>query len=195
MDARRRRSRDRLHRAVLRLAQGSAVTELTVTQVADAADVHRSTFYEHADSPADLLQAALLAELDALRADLLADPSDDAVQQVTHGVLEHVRTHAAIYRRGLAPDAGSAGLHGMLSEHFLESSRQVLRSGRLHVPLRIDGVSDEATADAAARFVATGTVGVLQAWLDQPGDPDVASFEALYGALVPDWWLVGTEPE
>ncbi|RYJ04549.1 MAG: TetR/AcrR family transcriptional regulator, partial [Actinomycetales bacterium] len=156
MDARRRRSRDRLHRAVLDLARDEAATDLTVTQVADAAGVHRSTFYEHADSPAALLQAALLAELDGLRADLLADPSDEAVRQVTHGVLEHVRAHAPIYRRGLAPGAGSSGLHGMLAEHFLESSRQVLRSGRLRVPLRIEGVPDVETADAAARFMASG---------------------------------------
>lgn len=195
MDARRRRSRDRLHRAVLDLARDDSVTDLTVTQVADAAGVHRSTFYEHADSPASLLQAALLAELDGLRADLLADPSDEAVREVTHGVLEHVRAHAPIYRRGLAPDAGADGLHGVLAEHFLESARQVLRSGRLRIPLRIDGVSADVTVDAAARFVSAGTVGVIQAWLEPAGDPDVATFEALYDALVPDWWLVGTDPE
>ncbi|WP_082554066.1 TetR/AcrR family transcriptional regulator [Aeromicrobium sp. Root495] len=195
MDVRRRRSRDRLHRAVLELARTSPVSELTVTQVARAAGVHRSTFYEHADSTTDLLQAALLSELDALRADLLADPSAAAVHQVTRGVLEHVRTHAPIYRRGLASDAGSAALHGMLSEHFLESSRQVLRSGRLRVPLHLEGEPDGVTADAAARFVASGTVGVIQAWLERAGEPDVASFEALYDALVPDWWLVGARAE
>jgi AcrR family transcriptional regulator len=186
MDARRRRSRDRLHRAVLDLARDTPVSELTITQVADAAGVHRSTFYEHAGSPADLLQAALLTELDALRSGL-AEP--DPIRTVTHGVLEHVRTHAPIYRRGLAPEAGPAGLHGMLAEHFLESGRRLLRSGALRLPLHVDGLPDDEVADAAARFVATGTVGVLQTWLETPGDLDVARFEALYAALLPAWWV------
>jgi AcrR family transcriptional regulator len=185
MDARRRRSRDRLHRAVLGLARDTAVTELTVTQVAEAAGVHRSTFYEHADSPADLLQAALLGELDALRAGL-SEP--DPVRTVTHGALEHVRAHAPIYRRGLAPEAGPAGLHGMLAAHFLESGRQLIRTGALRLPLHVEGRPAAEVADAAARFVATGTVGVLQAWLETPGDLDVPRFEALYGALLPTWW-------
>lgn len=188
MDARRRRSRDRLHHAVLGLARDTPVADLTITQVAEAAGVHRSTFYEHADSPVDLLQAALLAELDELRAGLLTDPSDTAVREVTHGVLEHVRAHAPIYRRGLSPDAGAGALHGMLGEHFLESGRQLLRSGRMRLPLQVDGLPADEVADAAARFVASGTVGVLQAWLEHPGDPDVTSFEALYAALLPTWW-------
>ena len=38
-----------------------------MTAVARRGRVHRSTFYEHAASPGDLLRAALTAELDALR--------------------------------------------------------------------------------------------------------------------------------
>ena len=124
--------------AVLGLAARQPVSELTVTGVAAAAGVQRSTLCAHADSPTDLLRAALLAELDALRAGLLDDPTREtaaSVADVTLGVLLHVRDHAAIYRRGLADDAGAASLHGMLSEHFLGSSRVLLRQGRLALPV------------------------------------------------------------
>ncbi|MCE3555112.1 TetR/AcrR family transcriptional regulator [Pseudonocardia sp. RS11V-5] len=193
MDARRRRSRDRLHGAVLELARDTPVADLTITQLAEAAGVHRSTFYEHAPSPGDLLRDALRAELDELRAGLLDDPGDTevAVREVTRRVLEHVRRHAAIYRRGLARDSGPGSLHGMLSEHFLETSRRLIGLGRLRLPLHVAGVPDQAVADTAARFVAQGTVGAIQGWLDLPGEPEVAVFEDLYRVLVPSWWVRG----
>ena len=193
MDARRRRSRDRLHRAVLELARETPVADLTITQLAEAAGVHRSTFYEHAASPGDLLREALRAELDDLRAGLLDDPGDTdaAVREVTRRVLEHIRGHAPIYRRGLARDSGPGALHGLLSEHFLETSRRLIETGRLRLPLQVPGVPDDAVADTAARFVAQGTVGTIQGWLDLPGEPEVAVFEDLYRALIPVWWVPG----
>ena len=56
MDPRKRRSRDRLYAAALELAAREPIAQLTVTQIAGAADVHRSTFYEHADSPGRLVE-------------------------------------------------------------------------------------------------------------------------------------------
>jgi AcrR family transcriptional regulator len=190
MDPRQRRSRDKLHATVLRLATRTPVADLTMTVVAREAGVHRSTMHEHAASPADLLRQALLAELDVLRADLLEDPTRDtteAMDEVTRRVLEHVRRHAVIYRRGLAADAGDGSLHAMLSEHFLESIRSLDRQRRLGWPGRVRGLTAAQVKDSAARFVAQGTVGAIQGWLEQ--DPlDVNAFLRLYRTLVPEWW-------
>ncbi|GAA1743777.1 hypothetical protein [Aeromicrobium alkaliterrae] len=190
MDARARRSRDRLFTAVLELAADTPVDELSVTRVARAAEVHRSTFYEHASTPDGLLRAALLAELDELRADLLDDPdrdTDAAVAQTTRDVLEHVLRHLAIYRRGLADAAGAGGLHGMLSQHFLASSRSLREQGRLELPHGVAGADDRLVAESAMRLIALGTVGVIRAWLDQPR-PTITDFVATYAVLVPAWW-------
>lgn len=190
MDARARRSRDRLHAAVLELAAATPVEQLSVTQVARAADVHRSTFYEHAATPDGLLRAALLAELDGLRADLLDDPdrpTDAAVLETTRRVLEHVVRHLEIYRRGLADDSGAGGLHGMLGEHFLGSSRRLVEQGRVALPAGVPGVDDDVVADAALRLIALGTVGVIRTWVGLP-DPTPESFLTVYERLTPDWW-------
>src|SRR6478736_2833717 len=98
MDPRKQRSQERLYAAALELAADLPMSELSVTQIAEAAQVHRSTFYEHADSPEALVQAALTAELDVLRAALMSDRSDAATSlvTVTRGVLEHVLRHADI---------------------------------------------------------------------------------------------------
>lgn len=190
MDVRQQRSRARLMAAALRLATASPVPTLTVAGVAREAGVHRSTFYELATSPADLVEQALVDELDALRAALLSDTTDDldaAVTAVTRDVLEHVRRHAAIYRRGLADDSGPASLHPMLARHFRETGRALVERARLRVAVEVPGVPSDTVERAALRFVASATVGVIEEWLcTEPLDVD--AFLAVQVRLLPDWW-------
>ncbi|MFH8248825.1 TetR/AcrR family transcriptional regulator [Microbacterium sp. B2969] len=187
MDPRRRRSRGRLYAAALDLASAEPIASLSVTQVADAAGVHRSTFYEHASSPAGLVEQALTGELDDLRAALLEDRSDaaTAVATVTEGVLDHVARHAAIYRRELADGRGS--LHAMLSRHFRETTRILLERDRVRIDVDVDGVPHSEVDEAASRFLADGTVGVIEGWLQHP-EPRVEDFLRVYLAILPGWW-------
>jgi AcrR family transcriptional regulator len=190
MDARLRRSQERLHAAVLRLAGERPVADLSVTEVAAAAEVHRSTFYEHAESPGALLEAALVAELDRMRADLLAATDPDvsrSVGETTRAVLDHVARYAEVYRRGLGAGSGGASLHPMLSGHFRETSRRLLADGRVTIEVGVDGVADDLVADVAIRFIADGTVGVIEAWLEQP-ELTVDDVLRTYEALLPAWW-------
>nr|WP_272917732.1 TetR/AcrR family transcriptional regulator [Nocardioides flavescens] len=185
------RSRQRLHDAVLELAAAGPVDALSVTQVARAAGVHRSTFYEHATSVDELLRAALSAELDVLRAGLLAHPdrpTGEAMEAVTGGVLEHVARHVEVYRRGLAADAGAGSLHAMLAEHFVGTVRALDAQGRLTWPPPVADAPAALVHDTAARFVAAGTVGAIQAWLADPDPPGAATFVELHRTLVPRWW-------
>lgn len=193
MDVRQQRSQRRLFEGALRLAEAEPVSALTVTAIAREAGVHRSTFYELASSPSDLVEQALLAELDALRGGLLADDGADldrAVTDVTRGVLEHVRRHAAIYRRGLAEDSGAASLHPMLARHFRDTSRLLSERARLRVEVDVPGVDPTHVEDAAIRFIAGGTVGALEAWL-ATDDLDVDDFLAVLLRLIPGWWPSG----
>jgi AcrR family transcriptional regulator len=187
MDPRKRRSRDRLFAAALDLAAGEPITQLTVTRIAAAASVHRSTFYEHADSPERLVEEALMAELDALRRELMEDRSDaaTALATVTEGVLRHILRHADIYRRELA-DGGGA-LHAMLSRHFRGTTETLLARGRIELDLPVKDMPAATVSDAAARFLADGTVGVIGGWLRHP-DPRVEDFLRVYTALLPAWW-------
>ncbi|MDR7187283.1 AcrR family transcriptional regulator [Microbacterium sp. BE35] len=187
MDPRKQRSRDRLYAAALRLAEDRPIASLTVTQLADAAGVHRSTFYEHAESPEALVEAALTAELDVLRDELMKDRSDaaTAVATVTEGVLHHILRHVDIYRRELA-DGGGA-LHAMLSRHFRSTTETLLDRGRVEIAVPVAGATPASVSDAAARFLADGTVGIIDGWLRHPS-PRVEDFLRVYLALLPDWW-------
>ena len=202
MDVRQQRSQSLLFAAALRLAAATPVGSLSATAIAREAGVHRSTFYELANSPADLVERALRAELDDLRAELLAGlvvdadadadadagaGLDEAVTAVTRGVLEHVRRHAETYRRGLAEDSGVASLHPLLARHFRETSRLLGDRAGLRVDLAVAGLDDGRVEDTAIHFVCAGTVGAIQAWLGTD-ELDVDGFLALYLRLVPAWW-------
>ena len=187
MDPRKQRSRERLYAAALTLAADQPISSLTVTQIADAAGVHRSTFYEHADSTQGLIEAALTAELDVLRSDLMKDRADaaTAVATVTEGVLHHILRHVDIYRRELA-DGGGA-LHAMLSRHFRGTTETLLDRGRVEIAVPVADATAASVSDAAARFLADGTVGIIDGWLRHPS-PRVEDFLRVYLALLPDWW-------
>lgn len=186
MDERQRRTRARLCEAVLELATQSRAEDLTVTEIAERAGVHRSTVYEHAASPPDLLRQALESELDEVRAHYLDNVTPEslhpAIRDVTRAVLVHILDHAAIYRRGLA--SGGA-LHDFLSAHFQESSRLLLTHG-LRVPISAPDIPSAVIDAAAIRYVADGTVGAIAEWLAAPGDPD--EFLVVLAQLVPPWW-------
>ncbi|MFP3466001.1 TetR/AcrR family transcriptional regulator [Leifsonia sp. SIMBA_070] len=187
MDARQQKTLARLSAAVLDLATRGPVTEVTVSALAAAAGVHRSTVYEYAPSPAGLLERVLRSELDALRAQYLVDvePADAAaaVIDVTRAVLRHVDEHDTIYRRGLGPESGEASLHPMLSAHFQGSVELLLEQHSLAVP-----ASDDTDRHAIARYLADGTIGAIDVWLTRPRPRDVDAFLALVGRLTPAWW-------
>ncbi|MDR6613758.1 TetR/AcrR family transcriptional regulator [Leifsonia sp. 1010] len=187
MDARQQKTLARLSATILDLASRGPVSEVTVSALAAAAGVHRSTVYEYAPSPAALLESVLRSELDALRAEYLVDvePSDAgaAVVGVTRAVLRHVDDHDIIYRRGLGTESGAASLHAMLSEHFQASVELLLHQHSLVVP-----ADDDMERRAIARYLADGTIGAIDVWLTRPRPRDVDAFLALVGRLTPAWW-------
>jgi len=191
MDPRQRRSRDLLHRAVLALAAEQPIGELTMTAIARKAGVHRSTAHEHASSPSELLNQALSDELDALEV-LFPTPGASraevasAMSKVMRAVLDHVHDHLAIYRDGLG-DGSDGSLRPMLARQILESTWRLRETVGLEADVEVSGAPREFVIEAAERFIAEGTVGVLASWVAQP-DPRVDSALATYQHLLPAWW-------
>ncbi|WP_294180982.1 TetR/AcrR family transcriptional regulator [uncultured Schumannella sp.] len=190
LDPRQRRTRAALAEAVLALAADRGIDGLTVTELTARAQVHRSTFYQHASTPLELLKATLAGELDALRAryllDLPRERTESALRGVTIGVLEHVERHAAIYGR-LDTDAG-ATLHSFLGAHFAESARILIAQSSVDLPDAPEGVSPSTARAAVRRYIADGFVGAIAAWLHEPPPRDAAAFAEFLDTLMPSWW-------
>jgi AcrR family transcriptional regulator len=192
VDARARRSFDRLSAAVLDLAAAKPPEAMSVAEIARAAGVHRSTFYEHSDSPSTLLRAVLRGELDEARERHLGGehPRDWAVAvgATTRDVLRHLEAHRAVYLRSFDSPA-DASLRSLLGEHFRASIVLLAEHGAFRSPV--------ADVELVARYVADGTVGAVSVWLSGAGPRDPEAFLRDFARLVPPWWPLspGAVPE
>lgn len=191
LDPRQRRTRRALADAILTLAAEQPVRDISVTGLAKAASVHRSTVYQHAESPAGLLSDVLSRELDDVRDQFMGEmPSDDLpglVHQVVMAVLEHLEKREAIYRRELADPTNH--LHSMLRNHFAVSVEAVIRSYDLG-PADLPAEDREAFVPIASRWVADATTGAMTVWLQGPKPRDFEAYARIHKRLLPPWWPV-----
>jgi AcrR family transcriptional regulator len=175
VDSRQRKTRAKLASVVLTLASARPASEITASEIAIAAEINRSTFYQHASSPFALLDNSLDAS--------------GAIEQVTRAVLRHVDSHAAIYLRGLGSGSGSASLKPLLSEHFARTMAMLFARHALSVPaLDEDPDTSGFVADSAASFIANGSVGAIEVWLRTPEPRSEDQFMQAYHLYLPSWW-------
>lgn len=164
-DRRVRRSRSALMRAAVDLVKERGTAALSITDIAEAADVSRQVLYQQfGDRDTLLLEAAL----DLVRNDLLTaleeapgEPGLDRATMLTS--VRHFAEHRVFYR-ALLTSASSYALTNGLSTLFLPLYRQALQ--HLHgARLDADVIEDLAT------FAAGGVATLINAWLVDVDDP------------------------
>jgi len=201
MDARQRRTNQKLSEVILRLSAQRPASEITVSEVTIAAGINRSTFYQHASSTTDLLENVLRTELDDIRSrylgTALSSVDGAALRDIVVAVLDHVSSHAEIYSRGLGVSSAASSLHPLLSRHFEESVTDLIAAETVVVP-RPSGTSAVNTRfhnESAARFIADGTVGAMEVWLRTPEPRSTTDFLRAYRVFMPGWWPIGRDDD
>ena len=182
MDARARRSQEKLRSAVISLAAATPITEITVSAICREAGVTRDTFYRHADSPIDLLADALSAEIDDAMVIL---PKAEGIGDGERALLGHVQRRADVYR---------GAMHPLLAAPVRSNLERSIRAGlelwlQLHpdiVPVVF--VDDEPAMRLAIAYAASGTVGAIEEWL-RSQDTDIERAVEIILAASPEWWL------
>ncbi|MBE9373611.1 TetR/AcrR family transcriptional regulator [Saccharopolyspora sp. HNM0983] len=171
MDRRTRRTRSALENALLQLITEHDLNQISVSDVAGSADVHRSTFYEHYTDVPDLAAAACTEMFDQLISGVRelsagGGPSADVAHAALTGVFRHVAEHARLYT-ALLGDDGSARVMNYLLTRMTTSTRAGLaeRGG---------------TGDSAAPvppFIAGALLATIIDWLRGgcPGSPEELS--------------------
>lgn len=160
-----RRSRSALMRAAVDLVEEHGTAAISITDIADAADVSRQVLYQQfGDRDALLLEAAF----DLVRNDLLTaleeapgEPGLDRATMLTS--VRHFAEHRVFYR-ALLTSASSYALIDGLSTLFLPLYRQALQhSHRARLDARV--LEDLAT------FAAGGVATLINDWLVNADDP------------------------
>src|SRR5262245_18299968 len=178
-DRRVRRTQATLQRTLIDLVQEQDISQITVADVADRADVSRSTFCDHYQDVHELAESACTSMIDDMFGYVLAldttrahpsDHQEDPDPALT-GFFAHFAEHAGLYRSLLGP-TGSA----RVIEHVRRRTTAAAHySGRL---APADGTPPPDTAgspdfplDVPAAFVAGALLGVAADWLQRGCPP------------------------
>ncbi|WP_174189551.1 TetR/AcrR family transcriptional regulator [Nocardia barduliensis] len=165
-DRRVRRTRSALVAAAVELVSERDSTEVSVTELAEAADVSRRVLYQHfgdretlfAEAAAELLRQQLLPRL----------RRDDGIDigATTLAIAEHFAEHRRFYRAVLAGSCAYA-VGRTLAAVFHPYSAAAAH--------RMFGPLDDRTAAEVANFFTGATTAALTEWLTEapsPLDPD-----------------------
>ena len=181
LDPRVARTRRLLQDALMDLAKARPLDDISIADIADAATVNRTTFYQHYQDKETLLADALDehaarngADLGGLEAEFHDRHRPPAV--LVH-YLRHIAENADLYRLALGGHRSSIALH-RLGERI---TAIVLEGIRIYGPspnLRSMPV------EVAAASIAGSILGVLGAWLErEPLTPPDEAAEWLWLAL------------
>lgn len=190
-DPRFQRIRTKLTQALLTLAAQKPAEQITVSELTSAADVSRTTFYKHAESPAAFLAQHLIGQLNpkiAPLANLLDDTGPGYLmrwRQVHLDLLSHVRENEGVYVHVFTADGQSVVL-AMLSAFFQNIFSSYVYAFRAH----IDGPqpSDLWTEMAISQQV-HNTIAMISSWLRTGMQESPEEVVAAYISLVPPWQL------
>ncbi|AYG04658.1 TetR/AcrR family transcriptional regulator [Gryllotalpicola protaetiae] len=190
VDARVEATRARLRTAVFELASAKDIADVSVAELARAADIDRSTFYSHASSPTELLSGFLGDELDPLREavestlDEVPDTLAAVGAQLNGRLIDHLERNTALYSQH--DGRPNTALHLTLGAYTSGALEQVLEH------LHAQGASGPASVDERrylASFIGYGVVGAVATWLAEPEPRDRSRLERALG-LVYSAWLV-----
>jgi AcrR family transcriptional regulator len=188
-DPRAIRTREKLIGAFHEAIRDSDPRDMSVSALARAAGVNRTSFYEHFASPEDLAIHALSELFDVVsNADIVmraqhAVTGAEASRRAVHEIVSFVAAERDSYARVLGPGAAPRLLHAV-AKAFTERTVQALEPMDVRPP--------EADPRITAQFLAGGVLGVVGAWL--AGPEPVMSADQLVDALIqclPGWLLDG----
>jgi AcrR family transcriptional regulator len=169
-DPRVRRTRARLKDAVLCLAAAKDLGAITMSEVAQRAEVNRATVYQHYpdvdaivtdamhDTVAHVARAAALCPIDAPR-----DTAPEPLMDLFTGLAAHLRLHRRMFGA-----SGSALFATRMREHLTEELARSFLEGK-----RPTGFGD-VPVDLHAAYLAGALTGVIAHWLtaDAPAPAD-----------------------
>jgi AcrR family transcriptional regulator len=163
-DPRIARTRRMLQTALLDLTRDQPLDEITVAEIADRAEVNRSSFYQHYSDKETLLADALDAQAAAVGADLAsldaaAVPGDTAPPELVLRYTRHVFAHAALYRLALGEHGSSIAVARLRNRIAALAMTGYAQYGQDETDLGMP-------VEIAAASVAGSLLGMLTAWLE-----------------------------
>lgn len=170
-DVRVKRTLENLTAAVLEIAREDDIGSASVAELARRAGVSRTTFYQYADSPTELLQRILCAELDLVRMrrlraiELHPERFSDLRREGMRDVMEHMIRYEDIYKKGRASSLLALRI---VADHIYGSFMWLLNMDLVELPF-----DDQRMIPLFASFQSHGITATMESWLHLPEPRDI----------------------
>jgi AcrR family transcriptional regulator len=180
IDRRIARTRKSLHDAMLSLILKRNYEAITVEEICEAANVSRSTFYDHFTGKDDLKRNGLEHLRHQLRDHQQA--SEGARQTSVAGLgfslamFEHARDHAHYYKALVGSRGGAIAL-ATIRQIIADSIRRELAQARR------DNAKDAVPPEFVVEYIAGAYMAVLTWWLDRGGRESPQQMDAMFRRL------------
>ncbi|MGF1504085.1 MAG: TetR/AcrR family transcriptional regulator [Anaerolineae bacterium] len=173
-DKRYQRTRRLLRESLLALIEEKPFHAITVSAIAERADVARKTFYEHVANKYDLLWECLEPQFDALAADeAQLDPESllRGGKPLSYPLFAHVQRYPLLYR-SLLGEEGDGVFMRRLWRYIARQSYEK------HQPLRDAARIQTVPPELQAELLAGAALGAVRWWLahDLTGTPEEMAY-------------------
>lgn len=184
MDRRIARTREILQDALNSLTLKMGYEAVTITDICDAANVGRSTFYAHFTSKDDLKRSGLehlRQHLLARQKAVLAEGGElpDRTLSFSLVMLEHARDHAALYR-ALVNDRGGSVALGFIREMLGD----LIRTETTGLPFAPG--QDRLNSEFVVQYLVGAFMAVMVWWLDGGAKLAPQQVDAMFRSLTMD---------
>lgn len=159
-DRRIRYTKKVIRESLIQLLSQKPITEITVKEICNVADINRSTFYAHYQDPYDLMRAIkqeVIAEINSWMNGLISPIEDFSAHQVMKLVFDYVLANAELCKVLL----GEHGDEELQEEIMMLAQAQVMREWQ--------GSADAAIglSDYMVTFGVHAGVSVVKKWLEK----------------------------
>jgi AcrR family transcriptional regulator len=169
----------------VQLASEQPISQITVADLAERANMTRATFYNHYASPLELLLQVLLSDLERAHhheEERRAEGGLSAPEMLRLSIIDvadHIERFEAVYRQAVH-DPADGGVYAALVQHFTDYAvAYISRCTHPDLPASNHLVM--------AQFVAYGFAGAIKAWLSEHAVTKDDLVDAAV-ACAPVWW-------
>jgi AcrR family transcriptional regulator len=192
-DRRIRRSRKALRDALMGLILEKEFDTISIQEIADRADVNRTTFYLHFKDKQDLLLRSMREIFDELAARMKPPTGEnfrmDVPPEGTVNMFRHIGENSEFYRAALG-EKGIASFQERIRKYLFDMSlRRILLlqpdQSRYRIP----------PAEVAAQ-TAGALMGIIVWWLEQgmPVPPEAVALDTLQLTIMGTYWAIRRNP-
>ncbi len=180
-----------LKESFVKLLEKKEISQITIKEICEDADINRATFYAHYSDPYDLMrkmQSDLLENVEAYLAAFIQNDMAAGRVDIIERIFEYIKENARLCKLLLSE-------HGDLNfqKHLL-----MLMYDKNIADMTNGGAISKEDADYIFSFTLTGCVGMIQKWLldDMPKSPRfMAEITLKLTESLPDLFANGKKPD